>query len=364
MPQDRLNRDEFYARLAVLNEEQLKKALWTLYWRGAAPVRQRIEAEISPLPAARRPGAPDPPDPARVLERVRSFTELARSGAYIAGDRRVSPKERSRWRVTFRGLADEARHALAADRSEPAEEAVADLVDLACSAKEMDYFHSEDPVEAARFVVSDAVAALWTTMMSRHGLDEFTRRATPQMIRWESEYGWTRSGYGAVSGKETRLAHVLARLLPTPEAWVTCADRYLEALDHLAAARAEAPGRILFGGGSGFNESAYRRARRTANLSTWHSLLLERLPDYDAADRLDRLATHPALAGAELLLLRARRRRQTGALDEARALTTEALDTLPGHHELLAFADEIGASLPERAQRVLASARAQNPASP
>lgn len=121
MPQDRLNRDEFYARLAALNEEQLKKALWTLYWRGAAPVRQRIEAEISPLPAARRPAAPDPPDPARVLERVRSFTELARSGAYIAGDRRVSPKERSRWRVTFRGLADEARHALAADGSEPAD---------------------------------------------------------------------------------------------------------------------------------------------------------------------------------------------------------------------------------------------------
>jgi hypothetical protein len=66
-------------------------------------------------------------------------------------------------------------------------------------------------------------------------------------------------------------------------------------LDHLAAARAEAPSRILFGSGSGFDESAYRRVR------------------------------------------------QTGALDQARALTTEALGTLPGHHELLAFAAEIGA---------------------
>lgn len=61
------------------------------------------------------------------------------------------------------------------------------------------------------------------------------------------------------------------------------------------------------GGGSGFDPDGYRRSRRTVNLSAWHGLLLERLPDYDAADRLDRLAAHPALGGAELLLLRARR---------------------------------------------------------
>jgi hypothetical protein len=359
MPQNRLNREEFYAQLAALDEERLKKALWNLYWRAAAPVRERVEAEISPLPAARRPGTKaEPPDPEQVLEQVRSFTALARSGAYIAGDRRVSPKERSRWRFTFRTLADESRRALAAERSEPAEQALADLVDLACSAKDADYFHSEDPVEAARFVVSDAVAALWTTMLSRYGLDEFTRRAMPQLIRWESEYGWTRSGYGSVGEKETLLADVLARLLPNPDAWVTCADRYLEALDQLAGApRAKTPAGVLFGSGSGFDESAYRRDRRTANLSAWHELLLERLPDYDAADRLDRLATHPALGGAELLLLRARRARQTGALDQARALTTEALNQLPGHQELLAFAAEIGADLPERAQRVLATRR-------
>src|SRR6266568_3809912 len=36
---ERMNREDFYARLAALDEERLKKALWNLYWRGAAPVR-------------------------------------------------------------------------------------------------------------------------------------------------------------------------------------------------------------------------------------------------------------------------------------------------------------------------------------
>ena len=39
--------------------------------------------------------------------------------------------------------------------------AVATLVDLACETKGYDLFRSEDPMEAARFVVSDAVGALW-----------------------------------------------------------------------------------------------------------------------------------------------------------------------------------------------------------
>lgn len=359
VPQNRMNREEFYARLAALDEERLKKALWNLYWRGTATLRERIEEETSALPAARHAeSASQHLDPEQVLEKVRAFTGLARAGAYMAGDRRVSRTERSRWRFTFRALADEARRALAAERSGPAEEAVADLVDLACAAKDAEYFHSDDPVEAARFVVSEAAAALWSTLMSRHGLDEFAGRAMPQLIRWESEYGWTRGGYGTVSEKETLLADVLARMLPNPDAWVTCADSYLDALDRLAAGAPGNPSQgILYGSGSGFDPDDYRRSRRTANLSAWHGLLLERLPDYDAADRLDRLAAHPALGGAELLLLRARRARQTGALDLARALTTEALDQLPRHQELHTFAAEIGADLPERAQRVLATRR-------
>lgn len=357
MLHNRMNRDEFYVRLAGLDEERLKKALWNLYWRGAAPVRERIEVEISPLPAARRPAkVSEPPDPARVLEEVHSFAELARSGAYIAGSRQVSAKERSGWRFTFRRLAEQASRALAAEEPEPAEQAVAALVSLACSMKDTEYFHSEDAVEAARFVVSDEVAALWTTMIRRLGPDEFARLAVSQLIRWESEYGWTRSGYGKISEKETQLAYVLARLLATPDAWVNCADHYLEALDRLAPApHTQTPGSRRIGSSSAFDESAYRRARRTAALATWHGMLLDRLPDYDAADRLDRLAVHPALGGAELLLLRARWAHHNGALDQARALTTEALDQLPGHHVLLAYATEIGARLPERAQRVVGS---------
>jgi hypothetical protein len=119
----------------------------------------------------------------------------------------------------------------------------------------------------------------------------------------------------------------------------------------------QASSRRHFSSSSAFEEGAYRRSRRTADLATWNSLLLDRLPDYDAADRLDRLTEHPALGGAELLLLRARWARQAGALDQARALTTEALDQLPGHHELLAFAAEIGAELPVRAQRVVGDRR-------
>jgi hypothetical protein len=45
---ERMNREQFYAATAGLGEERLRKALWTVYWRSAVPVRQRIEAEIAP----------------------------------------------------------------------------------------------------------------------------------------------------------------------------------------------------------------------------------------------------------------------------------------------------------------------------
>ncbi len=61
---------------------------------------------------------------------VRDFVELAESGAYIAGDRRVSRTERTKWRVTFRRLATEAQSALHATDSGPAEEAKELMIDL------------------------------------------------------------------------------------------------------------------------------------------------------------------------------------------------------------------------------------------
>jgi hypothetical protein len=57
MPAHRMNRDEFYRKLAPLDEERLKKALWTLYWRGSAPMRERIEDVGGKLTLETRAGA-------------------------------------------------------------------------------------------------------------------------------------------------------------------------------------------------------------------------------------------------------------------------------------------------------------------
>src|SRR6266542_5388757 len=100
-----MNRDQFFAKLATLDEDGLKKALWNLYWRGSAATRERIEAEIEPEPRDRTKRTPTAPvDPQWVLGEVREFVKLARSGAYMGGDRRVSPRERTRWRFTFQRL--------------------------------------------------------------------------------------------------------------------------------------------------------------------------------------------------------------------------------------------------------------------
>jgi hypothetical protein len=97
------------------------------------------------------------PDPDTVLDEVTTFVKLAKDGAYMAGDRRVHHTERSR-RLTFRRLAGDALTALQADDPGPAQQAVAEMDDLACDMRSYDYFYSDDPVEAAKFVVSDAVA--------------------------------------------------------------------------------------------------------------------------------------------------------------------------------------------------------------
>ncbi len=56
-----------------------------------------------------------------------------------------------------------------------------------------DYFHSDDPVEAAKFVVSDAVAVLWDSVLRNDGPAAFASRVPEQLIRWESDFGWTRA---------------------------------------------------------------------------------------------------------------------------------------------------------------------------
>ncbi|TWP38549.1 hypothetical protein [Leekyejoonella antrihumi] len=292
MASNRMDRGQFYARLAQLDEAGLKKALWTLYWRGAAPVRERIETVIDPSAPSTTRRAAAPPDPAKIAREVRELAALARAGAYLAGDRRVSPKERTRWRFTFKALATDAVAALGANDVDRAASAVATLVDLAGEMGGYDYFRSDDPIEAARFVVSDAVGVMWSAILREHGFPEFSERAVAQLVRWESASGWTRRGDGWVSQRETTLAQLLEGLIPAGDAWGQFADRYLEALDG-------APG----GGRAGGSRGPVERAEA---LSDWHAMLLDRLADGDYEDRLDLIAHHRALAGPERTFLQAR----------------------------------------------------------
>jgi hypothetical protein len=73
-------------------------------------------------------------------------------------------------------------------------------------------------MEAARFVVSDAVAALLDRTLTRDGSAALAEHAMPQPARWESRFGWTRTGLGAVSEGEISLASVFAGLLGGPDA--------------------------------------------------------------------------------------------------------------------------------------------------
>jgi hypothetical protein len=337
----RMNREEFFAKLADLDDDRIRKAVWNLYWRGSAQMRERIEGELDPAEqTARKRAAAEPPDPDFVLDEVCEFAELARAGAYIAGDRRVSPRERTRWRMTFRRLAADAQAALRSENSGPAQDAAALIIDLACETRRVDYFRSEDPMEAAQFVVSDAVAMLWESVREQAGFRAFATLAAVQLPRWESCSGWTRSGWGRLREKEDSLASVLGRMLRAPDMWTVFADRYLDALGELA--RAET-GKRTSGRPFDYRDMSYVRSDRTRQLSEWHSLLLDRLFGSDAEDRLDRLFRHPALGGPELRFLQAQLARQRGDVEQARKLAQECLQDLPGHKDFSAFVAEISA---------------------
>jgi hypothetical protein len=134
MPMNRMNRAEFFDKLASLDEQQLKTALWNLYWRAPVSVRERIETEIQPA-ATRGSGRPSEAaiDPRSLQEEVSRFAELARCGAYLGGDRRVKPGQRTRWRSEFSRLAADARAGLRMPEPDAAAAALEQLIDLACS---------------------------------------------------------------------------------------------------------------------------------------------------------------------------------------------------------------------------------------
>ena len=90
-----MDREQFFARLADLDEGRLKKALWNLYWRGTATVRQRIEAELEPDGRRPRRKEPEATDPEGTLDEVRQFVAgepgRVHTSPAIVG---VSPRER------------------------------------------------------------------------------------------------------------------------------------------------------------------------------------------------------------------------------------------------------------------------------
>ena len=345
---NRMNREQFFAAIAGLGEDQLRKVLWTVYWRGTAAVRERVETEIAPPERRPAPAVREEVDPVAVLATVREFVALARSGAYLARSRAVSPKERSGWRFTYRRLFADARAALAVDDIGPGSAAMAELIDLACRMRDYDYFRSDDPGEAAGVVVSDEVGVLWGRTLEHSGFPGFAQTAAAQFLRWESEHGWTRRGFGKVPEKERPLREVLASLFTVSDHWVTFTEHYLAELD----ARSETRAARSRGRGSGGTSRDFEREQRTGVFTDWHLTLIEQFAGSDVEYLLDRVVSHPEFCGPDLLYVRSRLAHRRGDLDGARTLVHDALETLPGHHEFLAFARQIGAELPANARRV------------
>lgn len=178
-------------------------------------------------------------------------------------------------------------------------------------------------------------------MRERHGFARFAATAAAQLPRWESSYGWSRSGWGRLAGKETLLATVLGRMLTVPDAWTAFADRYLEALDEIARAEAREPRSSRLGGG--YPHSDYVREDRALHLGEWHALLVERLIGSEAENRLDRLVRHSALGGPELTFVGARLAELRGDNATARELAQECLRRLPASPQFASFAVRVGA---------------------
>jgi hypothetical protein len=214
----------------------------------------------------------------------------------------------------------------------------------------VDYFHSEDPIEAAKFVVSDAVAALWESILRQDGFAAFANQVPAQLIRWENEYGWTRGGYGQIAQKETSLADVLARLLTTPDMWRTFTESYLEALEAVSRGESRQP-RTSYGS---FDDTSYRRERRTDDLAAWHEMLLDRFAGTPEDEFLDQLVASHGLGGPELTFLHAKLAERRGDRAQAAALVAKCLEKLPGHTGFLDLALEVGADLPPRARAAAA----------
>src|SRR5262245_26177777 len=85
MSANRMNRDELYTAMAPNDEARLRKILWTLYWRGNAQLRERIEDELRSPEQPKVKPKKELPDSDTVLDEVTTFVKLAKGGAYMAG---------------------------------------------------------------------------------------------------------------------------------------------------------------------------------------------------------------------------------------------------------------------------------------
>jgi hypothetical protein len=83
-------------------------------------------------------------------------------------------------------------------------------------------------------------------------------------------------------------------------------------------------------------------------------MLLDRFAGTPEDELLDRLVASPALAGPELIFLRARIADRRGDVSQAATLVTKCLKEMPGRRAYLDFAVEVGAELPSRAREIAA----------
>jgi hypothetical protein len=145
-------------------------------------------------------------DPGAVLDDVTTFAALVKDGAYMAGDRRVHHTERSKRRRAGGTPRRRSRASTAGRRGDG----------RPCLRYEaLRLFHSDDPAEAAKFVVSDAVSMLWESVLRHDGFAAFTRRVPEQLIMRRLHFArmssvgrtWMKDKFGAKIYPHRSTAH-------------------------------------------------------------------------------------------------------------------------------------------------------------
>jgi len=117
-----------------------------------------------------------------MLSEVRDFVALARRVRIWPGDRRVSPESDS-LAITFQRLATDARACPSLDAVDAGAAAVEQVDGSGLRDSDYNYFRSDDPVEAPRFLVSDTAALLWERLHDQYGSRSSpTRRAAADQV--------------------------------------------------------------------------------------------------------------------------------------------------------------------------------------